>query len=1449
MKKFILLLITLILSTSLAYGAYIEIGTGTATQYYNPFYGYYNYSWSQTIYLQSEIGMAVDITGINYDVGNTPAAWEIVNQEVFIGHTTLAEFPSNQNVDPVALGLTSVYTGSVTWNGGGWQGIDFATPFSYNGTDNLMIVWVNSDGDYVTGYPSFRYTNIPNRMVYDYDDDIPPGPGHTTGTLSYRVANIRLLADIPYGVAASQLTPDASILMGQTYDYLVQVRNLGDNADTYDLTVTGGAWVYDIRDKDDTGTISTLAVGVGEADTVIVRVTAPVAKDVTDTATFTATSQGDPTKFSCFDINTTGYEPCVYLFENFDACVVPALPPKWSSIVQSTNTYAVVQTYSSATYAHSGIQSVKIYNSTDVAAELLLITPGLDSGTLGGKLKFWARSGSTQNCIIGTITNPTDPTTFVPIETFEVTTTYQQFTYDVNLAKGTGYIAWKHALDGSSDTNYIDDVEWFQILPYNVTLNQLTPDATIIEGDSYNYFMEIDNIGSTDDTYDLTLTGGAWVYEIKDKDDLGVISSIPITAGAIDTVIVKVTAPAAKDVYDTVTFTATSQGDPAIFACDDITTGAYAPYLDLFENFDACVAPALPPKWSAIVQSTSTYPYVYTYSSATYAYSGLISVKMYNSSDPAAELLLVTPGLQTGVWGNVITAMVRSSSGTQDILVGTMTDPNDPSTFSLVQSFPVTGTYTEIACIIDFAKSTGYVAFKHAQNATYDYNYIDDVAWVEVIPEPYMIIDEVAHDFGMVDEGTLDTWDVTIYNDGYGTLYFNGATVNPPFSVTYPDSIEPLSNDIVTVTLDATAIGIYLDVLEFHTNAVQDSTIDLSVIVKGVDYVMEGFEETTFPPFGWENPGDLWARFMSDAYEGQGYARCSWYHDVDAILMSPRIVIDGGDFIDFMWRNDNLYEAKGTEVITGDTLWVEISNTYLNTTPEWEVIGMLTADAPMDDYEEAFIVIPDAYIGNDAKIRWRHRSELNSESRGVGLDNIIMPTPYLPINFSVDPYYASDYVAAGNSIQYTYDVTNMGVQSDRFIILVQDSAAIRYNNKDVEDFETTDGGWVATADWDPVGDWEWTNTYDFGNYTGTNSPPPAAHSGTGLWATKVNGDYTNSGGSSYMSQTFDFSSVTDAYLNFWYWSDIFGDWDYCDVIVNSDILLTIDAYPGTAWEYADLDLSAYDGAANVQVVFSFYATTVVEYAGMYIDDVDLPGGGGPGPGPTGWPATVNVPYLNLTPGETGSFVLTIAIPEDANEDDVQLTPVLVYSREDYAVEHQVLALATCHPKDPYEPNDLIVDATAWTYGEITEGAQIYYNPDYRDKDIDIYEFSGLAGEIILCDFILPPDETEFDGAIKLVDADSSEIAFADEWQAEEANNSNIDSLLMEPITLFLVNGIISCMDQARKIRDVESTHATMQCLWNLFHLRILQYHLIHYNQVLLQAKKQLQLICLSKIPV
>jgi hypothetical protein len=159
------------------------------------------------------------------------------------------------------------------------------------------------------------------------------------------------------------------------------------------------------------------------------------------------------------------------------------------------------------------------------------------------------------------------------------------------------------------------------------------------------------------------------------------------------------------------------------------------------------------------------------------------------------------------------------------------------------------------------------------------------------------------------------------------------------------------------------------------------------------------------------------------------------------------------------------------------------------------------------------------------------------------------------------------------------------------------------------DFEDDDGGWTPWATWDPVGDWEWTDSYDVNDFVPggyTCEPPDVAHSGDGLWGTVINGPYTNSGGETYISQTFDFSGFAGTEMRFWYWSDLFGSWDYAKLYVNGVELWYMDDYhPGCSWQEAVIDLSAWDGQSNVNVTFEVHASTVVNYAGLYIDDFEI----------------------------------------------------------------------------------------------------------------------------------------------------------------------------------------------------------------------------------------------------
>jgi hypothetical protein len=159
-----------------------------------------------------------------------------------------------------------------------------------------------------------------------------------------------------------------------------------------------------------------------------------------------------------------------------------------------------------------------------------------------------------------------------------------------------------------------------------------------------------------------------------------------------------------------------------------------------------------------------------------------------------------------------------------------------------------------------------------------------------------------------------------------------------------------------------------------------------------------------------------------------------------------------------------------------------------------------------------------------------------------------------------------------------------------------------------EDFETTNGGWVPSSNWtNPLGDWEWTNTYDVtnfvhGGYATSEVPPTTAHSGTGLWGTIINAPYTNSGGFSYLTHNFDFTGYTNSQFRFWSWQNLFGNFDYAQVKVNGTIVWGPTTAVNNLWQEVILDLSAYDGNPNVVIQLEAYATTVVNYAGWYVDD-------------------------------------------------------------------------------------------------------------------------------------------------------------------------------------------------------------------------------------------------------
>ncbi len=154
-----------------------------------------------------------------------------------------------------------------------------------------------------------------------------------------------------------------------------------------------------------------------------------------------------------------------------------------------------------------------------------------------------------------------------------------------------------------------------------------------------------------------------------------------------------------------------------------------------------------------------------------------------------------------------------------------------------------------------------------------------------------------------------------------------------------------------------------------------------------------------------------------------------------------------------------------------------------------------------------------------------------------------------------------------------------------------------------DDFEGGDGGWTPTLDW------EWgtivPGVYDNCDTAGGDEPT-AAYSGTNVWATNLDGCYTNAGAAHTLTQTFDFSTFTaPVELSLWNWRHVFGSFDYAEIFVNGDLVWSATDSAVYDWAELAIDVSAYAGNPSVTIEFSVYTTTVVNRAGWYLDDVTI----------------------------------------------------------------------------------------------------------------------------------------------------------------------------------------------------------------------------------------------------
>ena len=150
-----------------------------------PAYGYYDYSWSASIYTAAELGaVPLNIEKISWNVTNG-ATMTMNNQEIWMAMTGDETFADGTMPEDGAGPWTEwklVYNGTIDFTDG-WNEIMLQSLYGYDGIQNLLVKVVNNHGSWASSYPEFQYTDKSNSVVYNYNDGSFPGSTGYTNSI------------------------------------------------------------------------------------------------------------------------------------------------------------------------------------------------------------------------------------------------------------------------------------------------------------------------------------------------------------------------------------------------------------------------------------------------------------------------------------------------------------------------------------------------------------------------------------------------------------------------------------------------------------------------------------------------------------------------------------------------------------------------------------------------------------------------------------------------------------------------------------------------------------------------------------------------------------------------------------------------------------------------------------------------------------------------------------------------------------------------------------------------------------------------------------------------------------------------------------------------------------------------------------------------------------------
>jgi hypothetical protein len=392
--------------------------------------------------------------------------------------------------------------------------------------------------------------------------------------------------------------------------------------------------------------------------------------------------------------------------ENFESTTTGQVPNCWSSYSSSSTTGSIgAYTYGSPAF---GSKHLRIYNGSSSTQIQYAISPNLeDLGNSSHRIRFMAKKGGSEKMIIGTMSNPTDPSTFTLVDTINLTSTETEYIYNFDTPTTDNHIAFSMVATSSYSKVYIDEVNWEAIpsclAPTSIELDSSSTNSLSINwnnpSSASNFIIEYGTEG-------FTLGTGTQVTATDTFKTIGSLNS----ATDYDFYVRNIcSATDSSSWSNTATFTTD---------CEELTT-----INESFENTDVNNIPIC---WNNIVNSTSNYTYVKTATTGSPA-DGSKQIVYYNSSTGGnSDLVLVSPEF-TNLNDKRVKFSARANNGTSKLIVGTLSNPDSISTFVAIDTFDLTNTHQEFDLPSTNTVSGAYLGFKAEFSANYAYGYIDHI--------------------------------------------------------------------------------------------------------------------------------------------------------------------------------------------------------------------------------------------------------------------------------------------------------------------------------------------------------------------------------------------------------------------------------------------------------------------------------------------------------------------------------------------------------------------------------------------------------------------------------------------------------------------------------------------------------------------------------------------------